>query len=294
MASWSYDDENNGPEQWTKLFAMEITGRKQSPIDLNDECCDVQGKNSKALPIVIDYPEEFNDLPLINGGFSWKVDIPNDLAILTRLMGGPLKNNFRLAQFHAHWGKDCSCGSEHTVNGKSYAAELHLVHWNCDLYASFSEAMKQPNGLTVIGVFLDASNNFSDENTAGAENRLNRNKLRFNQPNEEINKLAQLMEKIPFKGQSTMVDSINVKDLLPKNLSYFTYEGSLTTPPLYESVNWIVLKTPIQVTEEQIAKFRQLHTHAEGEIPNAGPEKLLYNYRPVQPLNERVVNFIEV
>ena len=78
--------------------------------------------------------------------------------------------------------------------------------------------MRQPNGLAVIGVFLDASNNYSDENVSGAENRLNLNKLKFNQPNEEINKLAKLMEKITYKGQSTTITSINLKDLLPKSM----------------------------------------------------------------------------
>lgn len=77
--------------------------------------------------------------------------------------------------------------------------------------------MKHPNGLTVIGVFLDATNNYSDENIAGAENRLNLSKLKFNQPNEEINKLAQLMEQIPYKGQSTTIESIKLKELLPKS-----------------------------------------------------------------------------
>ena len=78
--------------------------------------------------------------------------------------------------------------------------------------------MKQPNGLAVIGVFLDASNAYSDENISGAENRLNLNKLKFKQPNEEINKLAQLMEKIPYKGQSTALSSIRLKELLPKSM----------------------------------------------------------------------------
>ncbi len=45
------------------------------------------------------------------------------------LTGGPLQHNYRLAQFHCHWGKDCSAGSEHTVNGKSYAAEVRIFLW---------------------------------------------------------------------------------------------------------------------------------------------------------------------
>ena len=75
---------NPGPDAWTKLFAMEITGRKQSPIDLNDECCEVVGKGSKISPIVIDYPEQVQNLQLSNGGFAWKVDIPNEISAATR------------------------------------------------------------------------------------------------------------------------------------------------------------------------------------------------------------------
>lgn len=63
---------------------MEITGRKQSPIDLNNECCEVLSKNSKISPISVEYPEKFENLQLTNVGLSWRVDIPNELAISTR------------------------------------------------------------------------------------------------------------------------------------------------------------------------------------------------------------------
>lgn len=76
--------DQTGPDAWTKLFAMEITGRKQSPIDLNDECCEVLGKNSKISPILIDYPEQTPNLQLTNGGFAWKVDIPTEVSATTR------------------------------------------------------------------------------------------------------------------------------------------------------------------------------------------------------------------
>lgn len=55
----------------------------------------------------------------------------HDLTIFshlhTVLTGGPLEGNYRLAQFHCHWGKNSSCGSEHTVDGKAYAAEVSSV-----------------------------------------------------------------------------------------------------------------------------------------------------------------------
>ena len=66
----------------------------------------------------------------------------------------PAESPFRLAQFNGHWGSCETRGSEHTVNGQSFAAEIHLVFWNC-AYKKFEIAMKQPDGLAVIGVFLE-------------------------------------------------------------------------------------------------------------------------------------------
>ena len=52
-------------------------------------------------------------------------------------------------------------------------------------------------------------------------------------------------------------DSIPLASLIPDlasvNAPYFTYKGSLTTPPCYESVQWIVLENPISITESQVS-----------------------------------------
>jgi carbonic anhydrase len=52
---------------------------------------------------------------------------------------------------------------------------------------------------------------------------------------------------------------IDATQLLPKVRGYYTYTGSLTTPPCTEGVQWIVLKTPVQVSREQIGVFGKLH-----------------------------------
>lgn len=65
-----------------------------------------------------------------------------------------------MEQFHCHWGCSDNSGSEHTVDGTSYAGELHLVHWNSTKYNSFAEAAGHPDGLAVLGVFLQVRNNF--------------------------------------------------------------------------------------------------------------------------------------
>ena len=68
--------------------------------------------------------------------------------------------------------------------------------------------------------------------------------------------------------------AIDLNQLLPEKRDYITYMGSLTTPPCSEGVLWLVMKTPIQVSPEQIAIFARLY-------PN--------NARPVQPLNGRLI-----
>jgi carbonic anhydrase len=67
---------------------------------------------------------------------------------------------------------------------------------------------------------------------------------------------------------------INVADLLRTNRGYFTFPGSLTTPPCTESVTWFVLKTPETISKEQVATFAGIY---------------LYDERPTQPLNGRTV-----
>jgi carbonic anhydrase len=67
---------------------------------------------------------------------------------------------------------------------------------------------------------------------------------------------------------------INAAGLLPANRAYYTYRGSLTTPPCTEGVTWFILKTPIEASNDQINAFAALFPH---------------NARPIQPLGARMV-----
>jgi len=53
--------------------------------------------------------------------------------------------------------------------------------------------------------------------------------------------------------------TLNLNDLLPAERSYFTYMGSLTTPPCSEGVLWMVMKQPVQISSEQIGIFARLY-----------------------------------
>jgi carbonic anhydrase len=91
----------------------------------------------------------------------------------------------------------------------------------------------------------------------------------------------------PFWGQWTTEPgevfledvSINIADLLPADQSLYLYDGSLTTPPCSEGVRWLVMQQPITFSQEQIAVYGQI---------------LANTNRPLQPLNNRIVNVVEV
>ena len=79
-----------------------------------------------------------------------------------------------------------------------------------------------------------------------------------------------------FSHQEEMIPGveINPAGLLPNDVSYYTYMGSVTAPPCTEGVRWFVLKTPVDISREQISAFAKLYPH---------------DARPIQPLNGRVV-----
>ena len=132
--------------------------------------------------------------------------------------------------------------SEHITSGLAAAMELHLVHRN------------KAGELAVIGVMMEK----------GATNSA----------------IDTIWEHIPGEEGTNTVEGLtfNAADLLPDGITYFSYGGSLTTPPCSEDVRWNVLAETIQVSEEQIAAFESLYQ---------------VNARPIQPTNGRIIRLHE-
>uniref|UniRef100_A0A8C8RM47 Carbonic anhydrase n=1 Tax=Pelusios castaneus TaxID=367368 RepID=A0A8C8RM47_9SAUR len=246
MASlnWSYQG-SNGPDQWHKLYPI-ANGKQQSPIDIIT-------KKVKKDPSLGHLQLTWNlstCKEIVNVGHSFHV-IFEDKDNRSVVTGGPLTGNYRLNQFHFHWGQTDDYGSEHTVDGAKYASELHLVYWNSDKYSSFAEALDKPDGLAAIAVFL----------TVGSHN-------------EHLQEIVKVLDSIKTKGKKAPFTNFDPSTLLPGSLEYWTYHGSLTHPPLLESVTWIILKEPITISSEQLAQFRNI---------------TLTNHRLPQPLKGRQV-----
>jgi carbonic anhydrase len=128
--------------------------------------------------------------------------------------------------------------SEHTIGGKNFPMEVHFVHQHAS------------GGLAVIGVLMATG-----------------------KPNAVFNKVIATM---PAKeGPAVKADmAINPNGLLPASRSYYRYPGSLTTPPCAETVEWLLLTTPVAVADADVAAFAKLYP---------------MNARPVQKANRRDV-----
>lgn len=251
---WGYKGEN-GPHHWHKSFPI-ANGERQSPVDIDSR---TTVHDSSLKPVCICY-DQASSRRILNNGHSFNVEF-DDSQDKALLKGGPLEGTYRLIQFHFHWGSSDGQGSEHTVDRKKYAAELHLVHWNTK-YGEFGKAVQQPDGLAVLGIFL-----------------------KIGPPTPGLQQILDALGSIKTKGKSATFPNFDPRCLLPANLDYWTYPGSLTTPPLLECVTWIVFKEPITVSSEQMSNFRKLNFNGEGE-----PEELMVdNWRPAQPLKDRAI-----
>jgi len=166
---------------------------------------------------------------------------------------GPLKmlNNGHTIQVNIEPGSSLTIGkesfellqfhfhrpSEEQVDGKNASMVAHFVH-------------KSKEGkLAVIGVMLNEGKDSAAVKTLWA-----------NLPPKEGEEF--LPAKVTF----------NPASMLPKDMGFYNYEGSLTTPPCTEGVQFYILKAPVDISKQQLAKF---------------PFKL--NARPVQSLNGRKI-----
>ncbi|ELK31394.1 Carbonic anhydrase 5A, mitochondrial [Myotis davidii] len=100
---------------------------------------------------------------------------------------------------------------------------------------------------------------------------------------EALQTLVDVLPEIKHKDARVALSPFEPSCLLPTCRDYWTYPGSLTTPPLTESVTWIIQKKPIEVAANQLAAFRTLLFTALGEEEKT----MVNNYRPLQPLMNR-------
>jgi carbonic anhydrase len=197
-------------------------------------------KEGKAQsPIDIRYGQRMDYAPL---SFQYRSDslaVTNDGQGM-RVDAGPGSfliangHEYALQQYHFH------TPSEHRILGARADMELQLVH-------------RDGQGkVAVVAVLMNAGRRI----------------------NSTLKRIAEALPQSPgqtFYGRQV---ATNPLFLLPPERSYFSYPGSLTTPPCGEGVDWFVMAEPVEVDADLIARFRQA---------------MAVNARPVQPDNSRPV-----
>lgn len=217
---WGYDGEENS-HKWGQLdpeYHMCARGRNQSPIDL------VADIDANLPELELDYKNPGIVLQANTGHAKQETVKPDNILVFD-------DQRYELKQFHFH------SPSEHTVAGKEYAMEVHLVH------------QTEGGEYAVVGLLV------------------------------EEGERSELMDRLPSfrvaRGESPYGDPIDYDELVTDRGDYFLYNGSLTTPPCTEGVQWIVIKHPVIASPEQIQHFHDL----------LGFD----NNRPVQPHNSRMI-----
>lgn len=224
-------------------------GKKQSPINIIPKDSPFDGSIKE---LAINY-SPFTELNVTNNGKAITARVSSSDAL--NFTGAGLPSTYILEQFHFHVGSDNSQGSEHQIKGKKYPMEMHLVHYG---------ASKSPSITAAVMSVL-----FTEEKS----------------DNPALNKLIESLQNCSYLGQSTQLPSFSVRDILPKDTSvFYRYSGSFTTPQCNESVEWIVFHQTVSISTSQIQKFRNVFSSTKQTT-----KPLVNNFRPVQPLNGRIV-----
>ncbi|XP_055585342.1 carbonic anhydrase 2-like [Uranotaenia lowii] len=235
-------------------------GYLQSPIRLETKTS-VSPTESPQL-ILEGYAMNPAQVVVLNDGktASYSFQYANDRNIVAR--GGPLHGNYVFAGLHFHWGTHSHRGAEHKVDRLTYAAmEMHLVFFN-QRYGSFENAQNKTHGLAVLGVLFCR-------------------KL-IRDPHYRWIDALNRVQNAPSTYTLPDPTAFNIKRLIgSRRRPYFSYQGSLTTPPCHETVTWIVQKKPLPITENQLNVFRSLR--------QTNGEPLVDNYRKLQHRNGRHV-----
>uniref|UniRef100_A0AC34QN35 Carbonic anhydrase n=1 Tax=Panagrolaimus sp. JU765 TaxID=591449 RepID=A0AC34QN35_9BILA len=175
------------------------------------------------------------------------------------MVNGGFNGKYNLQQMHFHWSSTDFAGSEHTVDGRHYAMEIHMVHFKEIPSNQFKSILEEPEGIAVVGILMtltDVSRAFWA--------------------------LEPALPNVVTFNSSIEIASFSPNDFFPQNTdAFYRYSGSLTTPGCNENVVWTVFTNPGNISTKQLSMFRRIQ-----DSTNAAHD---FNFRPTQPLNGRTV-----
>ncbi|XP_022909377.2 carbonic anhydrase 1-like [Onthophagus taurus] len=245
-----------GQHTWEGAFKS-CAGKEQSPVDVPCSTCNVALKtNFPNFAWSQTYYESPRSIKLIRTKDTVGLQ---PCGVKIKIKGGPLRDTYQLDHIHFHWGDHDNIGSEHSINGKYFPMEAHAVFFNTK-YGKLKKAELQKDGIMIMAYMYHIVSKTNDI---------------------AMNCVTCCFEKFYSRSKKiTIPIPFPMARLLPPfQRRYVCYAGSLTTPPCHETVTWIIFDKILEISRENIERFRDLYCIDPG---------LRNNYRRVQPLNGRV------
>ncbi|XP_034563505.1 carbonic anhydrase XVb [Notolabrus celidotus] len=266
--AWCYHLPTCNDTTWPTIATQFCNGTRQSPINIVE--ADATGDSALTSFTFTNYDSIDGMTKIENTGKTVKVALKSGLTV----SGGNLPEAFDSLQFHLHWGNGVAIpGSEHTVNGKRYPMELHIVNSKSSLNGNTTLAVADSQGLAALGFFIEEMTGNSTNQPASWQN------------------LTSYLARIPHQGDSVAIaPGFSLDDLLTgvNRTSYYRYLGSLTTPNCNEAVVWTVFKDTIKVSRDILNLFGK--TVRVGNSTSVLMENVFRNVQSAQPVTTQVAS----